>query len=175
MSADRGLISGDQYLRGLFVFVYQAIRKRLLLIVAATIVVAAIAYFAAPSPAPIFTLQTSIKKGKVTGLELLESVRRIGRDANLVGMEIVEVAPPYDHADVTAMLANRVVLETLSGMARRREDARTGVRWDESTPVLDGLLDGEPGGPGDLGGPVDPGGVVAEPLGSVGVGERRAL
>ena len=33
------------------------------------------------------------------------------------------MAPPYDQADVTAMLANRVVLETLSGIARRRADA----------------------------------------------------
>jgi arginase family enzyme len=30
------------------------------------------------------------------------------------------VAPAYDTADVTAMLANRVVLEALSGIAFRR-------------------------------------------------------
>jgi arginase family enzyme len=28
-----------------------------------------------------------------------------------------EMAPPYDHAEVTGFLANRVVLEVLSGMA----------------------------------------------------------
>jgi hypothetical protein len=67
-------------------------------------------------------------------------VRRIGREVDLVGMEIVEVAPPYDHADVTAMLANRVVLETLSGIARRRADAASGTRWDESTPLLAGRV-----------------------------------
>src|SRR6201747_2289346 len=67
--------------------------------------------------------------GGLTARELLDSVRRIGRDSPLVGLEIVEVAPPYDHADVTAMLGNRVVLETLSGIARRRADALTGVRW----------------------------------------------
>ncbi len=76
--------------------------------------------------------------GGMTGRELLDAVRRIGRETNLVGMEIVEVAPPYDHADVTAMLGNRVVLETLSGIARRRADAATGTVWDESTPVLAG-------------------------------------
>jgi agmatinase len=38
----------------------------------------------------------------------------------LAGMEIVEVSPPYDHADITALLAHRVVLETLSGMALRK-------------------------------------------------------
>jgi hypothetical protein len=34
---------------------------------------------------------------------------------------VVEVAPPYDHAEVTAFLANRVVLEALSGIAWRRQ------------------------------------------------------
>ena len=76
--------------------------------------------------------------GGLTGRELLDSVRAIGRDTNLVGLEIVEVAPSYDHADVTAMLGNRVVLETLGGIARRRADAREGKRWDETTPVLAG-------------------------------------
>jgi len=76
--------------------------------------------------------------GGLTPRELLDAVRRIGRETNLVGLEIVEVAPPYDHADVTAMLGNRVVLETLSGIARRRADAVAGTTWDESTPVLAG-------------------------------------
>jgi len=38
------------------------------------------------------------------------------------------------------MLGNRVVLETLSGIARRRADAATGVRWDESTPMMAGRV-----------------------------------
>ena len=38
-------------------------------------------------------------------------------------MDVVEVSPPYDHADITAALANRVVLEALSAIARRRRDA----------------------------------------------------
>ena len=41
----------------------------------------------------------------------------------MLGMDVVEVSPAYDHADVTAMLANRVVLEVLSGMAWRRQHA----------------------------------------------------
>jgi agmatinase len=35
-------------------------------------------------------------------------------------MEVVEVSPPYDQADVTALLAHRVILETLSALALRR-------------------------------------------------------
>jgi hypothetical protein len=39
-------------------------------------------------------------------------------------VDVVEVSPPYDHAEITAFLGNRVVLEALSGIAwRRRRDA----------------------------------------------------
>ena len=39
-----------------------------------------------------------------------------------MGVDIVEVAPAYDHADVTATNGHRVVWEALSGMAKRRKD-----------------------------------------------------
>jgi hypothetical protein len=54
-----------------------------------------------------------------------------------LGMDVVEVAPPYDQAEITSFLANRVVLEALSGMARRRRDARDGTSWDRRQPLLD--------------------------------------
>src|SRR6478735_5098310 len=79
--------------------------------------------------------------GGLTARELLDAVQRVGREVPLVGMEIVEIAPPYDHADITSLLGNRVVLETLSGIARRRADEAAGTRWDETTPVLDGRLE----------------------------------
>jgi agmatinase len=58
--------------------------------------------------------------GGLTARELLRAVRRIGKEVPLAGMEVVEVSPPYDHADITALLAHRVILETLSGMALRK-------------------------------------------------------
>ena len=58
--------------------------------------------------------------GGLTARELLRAVRRIATEVPLAGMEVVEVSPPYDHADVTALLAHRLVLEALSGMALRR-------------------------------------------------------
>jgi agmatinase len=76
--------------------------------------------------------------GGLTARQLLDSVRRICYELPVVGMEIVEVAPPYDHADITAYLGNRVVLEALSGMARRRHDAEHGTTWDPARPLLDG-------------------------------------
>ncbi len=53
------------------------------------------------------------------------------------GIDVVEVSPPYDHADITAALANRVVLESLSAIARRRRDERDGTTWDPARPLLD--------------------------------------
>jgi agmatinase len=38
----------------------------------------------------------------------------------IVGIDVVEVAPAFDSADITAILANRVVLEALSAIAKRR-------------------------------------------------------
>ncbi|MCE1178566.1 MAG: agmatinase [Micrococcales bacterium] len=76
--------------------------------------------------------------GGLTARELLDSVRRIAYELPVAGIDIVEVSPPYDQADITAFLANRVVLESLSGIARRRRDAQTGERWDPATPLLDG-------------------------------------
>jgi len=58
--------------------------------------------------------------GGMTANDLLKAVRRLGTELPLRGMEIVEVSPPYDHAEVTALLAHRVALEALTGMALRR-------------------------------------------------------
>jgi agmatinase len=76
--------------------------------------------------------------GGLTARELLDSVRRIAYELPVVGVDVVEVSPPYDHADITAGLANRVVLEALSAIARRRRDATDGTNWDRRQPLLDG-------------------------------------
>jgi agmatinase len=74
--------------------------------------------------------------GGFTGRQLLDAVRRIACELPVCGVDVVEVSPPYDHAEVTAFLANRVVLEALSGIAWRRR-ARSGesVRRPED-PLL---------------------------------------
>jgi agmatinase len=75
--------------------------------------------------------------GGLTARELLDSVRRLCLQLPVVGMDVVEVSPPYDHADITAALANRVVLEALSAIARRRRDAAGGPAYDPDRPLLD--------------------------------------
>lgn len=76
--------------------------------------------------------------GGLTSRELLDAVRRIAYELPIVGMDLVEVSPPYDHAEITSMLAGRVVLEALSGIARRRRDTAEGSAWDPKRPLLEG-------------------------------------
>ena len=81
--------------------------------------------------------------GGLSARQLLDAVRRICYELPVIGMDVVEVAPPFDHADITALLGNRVVLEGLSAIARRRRDARDGTRWDPARPLLEGRVTGE--------------------------------
>lgn len=76
--------------------------------------------------------------GGLDARSLLDAVRRICYELPVVGIDIVEVSPPFDHADITALLGNRVALEALSAIARRRRDARDGTVWDPRRPLLDG-------------------------------------
>ncbi len=76
--------------------------------------------------------------GGLSARELLDSVRRVCLELPVVGIDVVEVSPPYDHADITAALANRVVLEAVSAIARKRRDERDGTTWDPHQPLLDG-------------------------------------
>jgi agmatinase len=71
--------------------------------------------------------------GGMTSRELLESVRRICLELPVVGIDVVEVAPPFDSADITAILANRVVLEALSAIAKRR----SGKAYSPTQNLLD--------------------------------------
>ncbi|HEY1914299.1 MAG TPA: agmatinase [Streptosporangiaceae bacterium] len=70
--------------------------------------------------------------GGLSARQLLDTVRRIAVELPVVGIDVVEVSPPYDSADITAFLANRVVLEMLSGIAFRRK----GGTWDSIPPTL---------------------------------------
>jgi agmatinase len=72
--------------------------------------------------------------GGLSARQLLDSVRRICLELPVVGIDIVEVSPPYDHAEITAYLANRVALEALSGMAARKK----GLGHDPAGPLLEG-------------------------------------
>jgi agmatinase len=58
--------------------------------------------------------------GGMLARELLRAVRQIASSVELVGMDVVEVSPPYDHAEITAAAAHRCVLEALSALAAKK-------------------------------------------------------
>jgi agmatinase len=59
--------------------------------------------------------------GGMTSAELLGAVREVARRLELVGADVVEVIPTaVGSADVTALVADRIVREILNGIALRR-------------------------------------------------------
>jgi len=60
--------------------------------------------------------------GGFTSHQLLQLVRGL-RGLDLVGFDLVEVSPPYDHGDITAILAANLVFEFLSLLAQKKRNA----------------------------------------------------
>jgi agmatinase len=58
--------------------------------------------------------------GGLTSAQLLMTLNKI-MDLDWRGMDIVEVAPAYDHADITAIAASTVVQHYLQGIAHRHK------------------------------------------------------
>lgn len=58
--------------------------------------------------------------GGLAPVDLLRAVRRLALETPLVALDVVEVAPAYDWAELTVNNAHRVVLEVLAGLAVRR-------------------------------------------------------
>jgi agmatinase len=64
--------------------------------------------------------------------ELLRAVRQVVTAVELAGMDVVEVAPPYDQAEVTSTAAHRCVMEAISALAAKRRASGASPR---PTPV----------------------------------------
>ena len=60
--------------------------------------------------------------GGMTSRELLAMIRAL-RAVNLVGADIVEVAPAYDHAQITAIAASHITYEIISAMTTETASA----------------------------------------------------
>ena len=54
--------------------------------------------------------------GGLTSYQLLQLVRGL-HGLDLIGFDLVEVSPPFDHGDITAILASNIVFEYLSLLA----------------------------------------------------------
>ena len=62
-----------------------------------------------------------LEPGGLTTRELLPALRRVAAEAEICGMDVVEVSPLLDNRSrITAIAAHRAVLEALTGMAMRR-------------------------------------------------------
>ena len=68
---------------------------------------------------PAFTPGTGTPvSGGLLSWQALELIRGLG-DRNLVGMDVVEVSPPYDHAEITALAAATVAHDWLCLLAEK--------------------------------------------------------
>ena len=76
--------------------------------------------------------------GGMAPVDLLRVVRQIALRTKVVGMDVVEVAPPYDHADLTVNNAHRVVWEVMAALAVRVRDAQ--LRSGDGQPPVGQLL-----------------------------------
>jgi agmatinase len=61
--------------------------------------------------------------GGLSSRELLALLRTMS-DINIVGADVVEVSPPYDHAEVTGIAAAHVIYEVLSALVPRKPRPR---------------------------------------------------
>ena len=69
--------------------------------------------------------------GGMNPADLLRAIRRVALETNVIALDVVEVSPPYDHAEITAQNANRVILEVISALAvKARRNAQQELRGD---------------------------------------------
>jgi len=61
--------------------------------------------------------------GGMSAVDLLRAVRGVALHTTLVALDVVEVSPPYDHADITVNNAHRVILEVLAALAHKKRAA----------------------------------------------------
>ncbi len=72
--------------------------------------------------------------GGLTSREALRMLRLAAREG-LVGMEVVEVAPPYDVSDITALLGGRAIMDVLATLVEAGKLGRLPVaEGDPSVP-----------------------------------------
>ncbi|MCB9100179.1 MAG: agmatinase family protein [Anaerolineales bacterium] len=69
--------------------------------------------------------------------EALHIVNRVARETNLCAMELVEVSPPYDVAETTALLATRVIVDTLAALVDAGKLPRSTPTWLKPEPATE--------------------------------------
>jgi len=80
--------------------------------------------------------------GGLTAREALRMLRIAAREG-LAGMEVVEVAPPYDVADVTALLGGRAIMDVLATLVEAGKLGRRPIVSGDEVRA-DGVAESEP-------------------------------
>jgi agmatinase len=62
--------------------------------------------------------------GGFAPIDLLRIIRRLSLELDVVGFDVMEVAPAYDHADVTVNNAHRLIWEFFAASAVKKRDKR---------------------------------------------------
>ena len=84
--------------------------------------------------------------GGLTPREALRMLRLVAREG-LHGMEVVEVSPPYDVADITSLLGGRVIMDVLATLVESGKLGRPATIQDGDKPAAEEeLSDRQPGG-----------------------------
>lgn len=61
--------------------------------------------------------------GGFAPIDLLRIIRRLVLETNVVAFDVMEVAPAYDHADLTVNVAHRLIWEAFAALAVKNRDA----------------------------------------------------
>jgi agmatinase len=65
--------------------------------------------------------------GGLTSRELLEIIRGL-RGTNIIGADVVEVAPAYDHAEITGVAASHVAYDLITLLSERAAEKKTATQ-----------------------------------------------
>ncbi|MEJ6507374.1 MAG: agmatinase [Microbacteriaceae bacterium] len=60
--------------------------------------------------------------GGFAPIDLLRMIRRLTLELDVVGFDVMEIAPAYDHADITVNNAHRLIWEFFAAMAVKKRD-----------------------------------------------------
>ena len=71
--------------------------------------------------------------GGLTSRELLQGAARTPGHLHLVGADVVEVAPAYDHAELTTVAAATVAYDLITLMAKEKREASQSGDATEAT------------------------------------------
>ncbi|UPK02108.1 hypothetical protein [Bradyrhizobium sp. 170] len=120
MSGPTATVPGDQYLGGLFMFLYRAIREHLLLTILLPLVAMTIAYLAAQQLPAVYTAQGNVRIGRVDGTETV-SVTGVVSRLN---------SPSFKHRVIEAMglhpvASDRTARLIFQSLAAKQETADT--------------------------------------------------